>query len=410
LPKNGRAPLNGTIGTWLPKRGIALMIAPQTTKDIALACLIAGFVWVAEWAAIGIASPYRGDGATYLAMASGAEGDAPWSFHILTPRTAGAIAPRNPAHGFFAIAGFSFLVATGSVVLMLSAKPLAMDRRERFLGALLFMSVYPGVAMFRTYYLTDSVSYALLALAIAAAIHQWDIAFAIVTLVGVFNRETALFAAPVWLTLNFGRFRLDKLFLRSILVFSPAVAGYLVLHFTPLFFGHWPVHFDYLSAAGVQELWRYTAHTLGTPNVAYGLAICVFLAYGPMWFLAAHGYWRAISQRDRALPYLLSMGTLAFPTALALNVVDWRRGFQPLFPAMITATILGLRPLSCAGSRMSWPLAAAGTVLATYAVTTAWWSPRISVVVGITMPIWMMLMAALSISTRVRKPVEEPAR
>lgn len=340
----------------------------------------------------------------YFAMAGGGDAPAPWSFHILTPRLAGSISPGRPANGFFAIAGFSFLLASAAVVVMLRAKSFGMEARERLLGAMLFMAVYPGVAMFRSYFLTDSLSYALLAVAVAAAVHHRDSVVALVTLIGVFNRETALFVGPVWLALNFGRFSIGWLVLRSLLVFTPSVVGYILLHHTPFFFGHLPAHFNYLSSDGIKELWASNLHSLGTKNVPYGLAVCLLLAFGPVWIVAAYGYFRAITRRDQVLRPLLALSTLVIPMSLALIVVDWRRGFQPLFPAVVTAGVIGLRAFASSHHRMSWYVAAGGTVLAANFTTDAWWSRRIAIPVAIYMSLWICLMTLVLVYNWARKP------
>src|SRR5271165_2250847 len=168
-------------------------------KDqILITVSLSALVWALRWVLLGL-QPVWGDGHVYVAMAAGAEGSPPWSFHILTPRLAVLLSGRDPVAGFFGIAGLSFILASAATVAMLGVGSLRMAPRERLLGAALFMAVYPGVAMFRAYFLVDSLSYALLAVACAAVVHRRDGLLALVTLVGIFNRETAFFVAPVWL-------------------------------------------------------------------------------------------------------------------------------------------------------------------------------------------------------------------
>lgn len=398
--EEGQNPRPRTGGAGSAKRSESFSV-----HEVSRVVLIAAIVWSLRWATLGLHPP-AGDGGMYFAMANGAEVPAPWSFHILTPRLAGSIAPGRPAIGFFAIAGFSFLLTSTAVVVMLAAKSFGMDARERLLGAMLFMTVYPGVAMFRSYELTDSLSYALLAVAVAAAVHHYDSILALATLIGVFNRETAFFVGPVWLALNIGRFSLGRLIFRSVLIFAPSAVGYILLHYTALFFGHLPAHFNYLSIAGITELWALNRPFLGTKSVVYGLAICVVLAFGPVWFIAGYGYFRSITRRDEVLKPLLALGTLAIPMAAALIVVDWRRGFQPIFPAVVTAGVIGLRAFSASHLRMSWYVAAGGTVLAANFVTEAWWSRKIAVPFTISMSLWICLMALVLVCNWARKPVQ----
>lgn len=87
--------MRGT-GEWLKARG-------NTLFESSLVMLVAALLWVVQWAVSGMPLP-SGDGQVYLAMAQGAEGTPPFSFHILTPRLAGYLFPDDPAVGFFAIA------------------------------------------------------------------------------------------------------------------------------------------------------------------------------------------------------------------------------------------------------------------------------------------------------------------
>lgn len=354
-----------------------------------LVILIALTVWLLKLSIFGLQSPV-GDGPLYFAMAEGAEGDPPFSFHILTPRLA-RIIPVSTGAGFFVIASISFVLASVAIASMLGAKSFGLSAGERIFGATLFMATYPGVAMFRSYFLTDSLSYALLAVACAAVIHRRDGLLAIATLVGVFNRETALFIVPVWIASNAGH-PLTRTILRFIIVFGPAFVGYILLHHTPLFFGHQPAHLNYLRPDIMRHLWNNNLSWLGTQNKIYGLAICIFLSYGPVWFAAAYGYYKSIFvSRNLYRQQLLALSLLALPTGLALLVVDWRRGFQPIFPAIILAAVVGIQSLTAGMSRWYWYANSLGTIIAAMFTAEAWWSEKISVPVIICMVPWCCL-------------------
>src|SRR5271157_3304979 len=359
--------------------------------EILITVSLSALVWSLRWVLLGL-QPLGGDGPTYIAMACGAEGSPLESFHILTPRLAGFLSGRHPVAGFFGIAGLSFILASAATVAMLGVGSLRMAPRERLLGGALFMAVYPGVAMFRSYFLVDSLSYALLAVACAAAVHRREGVLALVTLVGIFNRETAFFVAPVWLLLNIGEVPPFRIALRSARVFGPAVVAYILLHNTPLFLGHYPAHLNYLRFDVMHALWKANLSWLGTENIIYGLGACVFLSYGPVWLLASYGYYQSLFVlHDGTRRLMLALGALALPTGLALSVVDWRRGFQPLFPAVIVSSVLGLRAITCDLPKADWYLGAFGTVLAANFTTEAWWSVKISVPVAISMSVWFCL-------------------
>lgn len=126
--------------------------------------LVAAAVWWLKTMVWGFKPP-AGDGLVYLALAGGKEVAPPWSFHILTPRLAGLFFPGNPAEGFAWIAALSFVGTAAAVDVLLRRVGLNVTLRERALGVALFMATCTGAFMFRGYFLTDSLSYFLLAVA-----------------------------------------------------------------------------------------------------------------------------------------------------------------------------------------------------------------------------------------------------
>lgn len=372
----------------------------DVAAELAAVALVAAAVWWVKSAVWGFKAPV-GDGLVYLAMAGGAEVAPPWSFHLLTPRLAGLLFPRNPAAGFAWVAGLSFVGTAAVVDVLLRKVELKADLKERALGVALFMATCTGAFMFRGYFLTDSLSYFLLAVASAAALYRRDGLVALVTAVGIFNRETALFIIPVWLLLNV-RLRPPAMLLRrSVLVFSPAVVAYVLLHHTPLFFGHEPRNFNYLRPDNIRMIWRSMLGGLGTENVYYGLAICVFLAYGPVWPVAARGLLSVLNGlRHRPLPPVLALWGLSLPVLASLIVVDWRRGFQPLFPALVSSAVLGVRVMTERSPKYCWHLLAMTTAGAAAATTEAWEFQPIRSPVILAAGIWLSVVVFIRIVTR----------
>jgi hypothetical protein len=358
---------------------------------LAVTAVAAALVWLLKWRLFGWERPI-GDGPYYLAMAAGAEGSPPWSFHLLAPRLAGLISPDNPAYGFAWIAAASFILTSVTMVLILR-KVYEFDLVEQVLGVALFMTTCTGAFMFRGYFLTDSLSYLLLGLACAAALYRRDALLAVVTCIAVFNRETAFFIFPVWILLNIGAVSIPNLIKRFVFIVTPAAVAYFILHHTSLVFGHLPPHFNYLAPENVKKIWASNLSWLGTGNIYYGLAICVFVAYGPAWFLAAWGLYRAVTRlRWEAMRPLIALWGLALPVAATLIVVDWRRGFQPLFPAVIASAVFGFHSLTRSATQFDRRLLAAATVIAAVGTSEAWWLQpmRRSVFVG--MGIWVSVL------------------
>ena len=369
-----------------------MTVTPAKTRHVAIELAAIAFgsslIWLGKWVVFG-SQPLSGDGRTYLDMAKGNHGVAPWSFHVLTPRLAGALFPDNPSVGFFWIAAVSFVGTAILIDLLLRGVRLDLTLRERVLGVTLFIGCGTATQMFRAYYMTDSLSYFLLAASCTASVYRLDSLVALTTFVGVFNRETALFVLPVWLAMNIGTSSVLQIAKRLALVMGPAVAGYVILHFTPLILGFMPAHFDYMSWANILTLWNTTLAWLGTDNIYYGLAICIFLAYGPLWFMAAAGA-LSLSQYawTRRRP-TISLWILALPVLFTLLIVDWKRGFQPLFPAMIVSSVIGIRQLSAARPRYCWSLLAATTAVASAITTDAWSASRMHPVIITAMVPWI---------------------
>jgi hypothetical protein len=325
----------------------------------------------------------------YLDLARGLEPGPPWSFHVLTPWIAGTLFPDQPSSGFRLVAALSFVGSAAAIERVLAL--LEARGRERAFGVALFLVTSTGVLMVRQYLLVDALSYCLLAWSCAWTLQGRDARVAALTAAGVLNRETALFVAPVWCWFN--RQRGWAMLPAAFGVFLPAAVVYVLLHHTPFLFGHRPSHLNYLSPPVIANLWSINLRWLGTAHWAYGLAICVVMAYGPVWLLAAAGL-RDAARREgtTASRGLLALWTLALPTAFALAVgVDWRRGFQPLFVPVIASAALAVRDLS----PMRWRVLAGVTVLATAALTEAWWYPPMGRTVATALAVWAGTAAAV---------------
>jgi hypothetical protein len=318
--------------------------------------------------------PLAGDDPKYLAIATGARVDAPWSFHILTPRLAALLSTQAPGRGFIVINALSFVGCGLALAILLATVGSSFSVEERWVGVALFGVTCTGAFMYQNHYYVDPLSYFLLTAACAATLARRDLLLGAVTVLGIFNRETALFVTGVWLVFNWG-VPLASLVRRAVLIFGPAVVAYLLLHHTSVFLGYRSDHLNYVSPAVVRTIWNANVSWLGASSVAAGLTICVLLAYGPAWVLALVGLVQVVD--GSALPnrrQLLALLALALPVAASLAVVDWRRGFQPLMPAVVVLALLGLRRAVDRG--LAWRIMAVGTVVACWLLANAWmWTP-----------------------------------
>ena len=359
-------------------------------RELAGVVCAAGLIWWLKWLVFGF-QPLTGDGQMYIDMARGLPGEPPWSFHILTPRLAGLLFPGDPVKGFFWIAAGSFAGTAAAIDLLLRRVGFQTTRADRLLGVGLFMATCTGAFMFRAYFMTDSLSYFLLAVSCAATLYGRDGVVAAATLLGVFNRETAAFVIPVWIVWNARKYAIGALIERFAFVFGAAIAGYILLQYTPFVLGFEPTRFNYLSFENMLTLWRTTLSWLGTENIYYGLAICVFLAYGPVWFVAVRGVVAALTlSRDERRP-LIALSALLVPVLSTVMIVDWRRGSQPLFPAVIALAVLGIRALAAGRPGYCWMLLAVTTTLAAAVTTDAWSFTPMRTPVIIAMAPWLVV-------------------
>ncbi len=334
----------------------------------------AGFaitVWLVRWALLGMSAPI-GDGLVYLDKAKGIHQDGAHFFHILSPSIAGLFS--DPICGYFALATFNFVGTSICLALLLRHPSFNATLAEVILGTALFMASYVGVSMFRSFFLNDSTAYFLLAVAATATLYQKNLIVSIVTLIGVFNRETAFFILPVWVIYQVGNTSLSRLAFRGLVFFLPAAIGYLLLHHTLLFVERYPQQFNFLSPTTMRRLWQGNLSWLGTNNVLAGLSICVFLSFGPTWFLSIRGYISILTDSDRKiLRSLIALAALLLPVAASLLVVDWRRGYQPLFLMVIPSAVLGVRAMTVRLPHYHWFVLATGIILGTGICSEAWW-------------------------------------
>ncbi len=385
--------MSGTDGS--PQDGSVESIAVGESIWIAA---FAGVVWLIKWFTFGL-QPVWGDGLVYLLMAKGVEGDPPHYCHILGPRIAGLF--PDPTLGFFLLGALSFVGTSVTMGILLRHPSFASTFPERLLGVAFFMASYVGVAMFRAFFLNDALAYWLLSIACAGTIYRRDRIVSLATLLGVFQRETALFVIPVWVANQIRTYSPGRLLARFVWVFTPAFAGYILLHKTSLFFGRRPPQFIWWSPDVAYRLWRTNLEWLGTRSILTGLGICVILSYGPAWLVAVRGFTRAILGKEQKLAgVLVDLSGLALPVGLSLLVVDWRRGFQPLFLLIIPSAVIGCRMITSRHQDWHWYIFSLGTSVATGLSAEAWWISPMRVPVALAGIVWLVVLLTAVIGVR----------
>lgn len=290
----------------------------------------------------------KGDSAVYARMAvTGEIGDVPkpYRYRVVVPfvahfwlrlRGADLAGPEaeNLVQATFAVLSLVGLaVAAWAVCNYLRA--FGFSAQEGLIGALLFLLTWP-VLRFGGAVLTDSWSHAALAGAAYAIVarRHWLLLTAVT--VGMFVRETTVFAVLLVLVVPAPR----SARLRQLACFVPGMAGYLLFRFV---LSPTSVGYGYT----VDRIQRHLAG-LTSPSGFTGAVRELVLTFGAMGLLLLVG---VVGNRTaRALPprlvWLIPVA-LVIPFVIASNLA---RVWFLAFPAVIPLAVLGLRTvLSSAG-------------------------------------------------------------
>ncbi|MEA2556580.1 MAG: hypothetical protein QOG88_118 [Actinomycetota bacterium] len=335
---------------------------------------------------------FPADHHVYLYMAQHPVGrfrGAPWAWRLLEPGLVRA-SPFTPQVGFAIVASAS-LGLTG-LVLYAVCRRLQFSAHLSLYGVILFFGLSYAVK-FNVYdfWLTDPLAFFFTALGVFAAIDRRRVLFAACLAVGVLAKESVIFVAPLYLSLNV-RTRADKrLLLESLLVALPAVLVLVAvrvfipaMNADPAYVASLPRLVaadtrsvpDYSPSVVFRTVMRYRlAHwssTLAQAVSAFGVLIPALLVFGgrKAWELAV-----------RLSPFLV----LVFvQLAFAFNT---QRLVVLAFPAVIALALGGVERLVAKGFP-EWLLwgAAVGTLLLN-AVSTTEVSPsavwQVTLLVGI---------------------------
>ena len=247
------------------------------------------------------ASPYFGlpwDHHMYLFMAT----HGPFSFHVapycwrvLVPFVVWAL-PFSAQAGFTAVT-LAAVVLTGVAVWAVCWR-LGLGPAPSTAGMLLYFSL--GYATKWTVFdvwLTDPLAILLVAAAVLLALSGRDVAFAACLALGVLAKESVIFAAPLFYTLQAGRRWDRRLALRTVAVALPAVAALAAVHLAIPAMNHDPAYVrtlpepirrntipDYTLGAVLHDTVVRRAHHLAQTLVrsvsAFGLLVPVLAVVG----------------------------------------------------------------------------------------------------------------------------------
>jgi hypothetical protein len=189
----------------------------------------------------------------YLAMASGGIGDfhiAPFCWRIGKPLLAKAL-PFEYQTAFIVISVAS--VALIAILVYELARAYGHSASLAVAGMLLFMSLEWGPKFFLfDFWLPDSLAALLMTAAILAAARRSQFMFAALLVAGVMVKESMLFVAPLYYTLNARRVIDSRLGLRAAALALPAVATLIAIR---LLIPAWNDDPDYIATLDIQ-LWN----------------------------------------------------------------------------------------------------------------------------------------------------------
>lgn len=154
---------------------------------------------------------------------------APFCWRILVPLLAG-IMPFGLEYNFL-ILSFIGIAATGVTVYYL-VKATGSSKMFAFIGLLLFFSFGWAVEMVMyDFWLPDAMSFLFITLGIYFAYTKNDMGFLLSLAVGVLVKESVIFVAPLYYTLNTKRIVNTKLMARTVMLTGLAIAILISLRF-----------------------------------------------------------------------------------------------------------------------------------------------------------------------------------
>jgi hypothetical protein len=278
-----------------------------------------------------------GDSAVYARMARTGEIDGvpkpyryrvvvPFAAHLWLRLTGSGTAPVDVQATFAVLNLVGLAVAAWAVCNYLRA--FGFSAQEGVTGALLFLSTWP-VLRFGGVVLTDSWSHAVLAGAAYAIVARRHWLLLATVTVGMFVRETTVFAVLLVLVVHAPR----STRLRQLACFVPGLAGYALFRvvLSPTSEGY------AYTADRIERQLAGVATSAGFTDAARELA----LTFGAMGLLLVVGLLQ--DRRGRTLPrrlFWLIPAALVIPFVIASNLA---RVWFLAFPAAIPLALLGLR-------------------------------------------------------------------
>lgn len=166
----------------------------------------------------------------YIEMATGhpaGERFAPFEYRILNPLLASVLPFEISVN--FTILNLAALTFSG-VIFYYMLKAADFSKPQSVIGLLFYFSLGWAVRFnIYDFWITDPLSYAFTAAALWSILTKKDLAFALLLAAGVLAKESVLFVAPLYYTLNTKKLVDGKVLLRFITLTAPAVLMILIL-------------------------------------------------------------------------------------------------------------------------------------------------------------------------------------
>lgn len=363
---------------------------PQQGTAGAVAVLMVGLIALLVYATGGTLSypddRYPWDHQKYIAMAQAPFSDetlvhvAPFSWRVLTPLLVYA-SPFNLVFSFFLVSMVGLTLVGYFTYLYLRA--LGFWHWPAITGLLLF-ALLPAAFRFNLWdhFLTDPLALATVVIGFYLMEKRRDRLLALVLLVGVVNKEVALFLAPVYslfVIRNYGLSRAS--ILKIILVIAPATLAFFALRisipayneYDPLALAVIVIQRRYIDR-GLEGIFRQIfAYTIGTWGVLFALCLVEFKAKARwlvqrkewlVFLLLVYAQMLFTGNTERLLVYAfpvvipLALQSLAF-FASSLRHIHYAPvvgSLVALQVALVLQQDLGLEALIFGAIALSWPL------------------------------------------------------
>ncbi|NUN10352.1 MAG: hypothetical protein HUU54_14355 [Ignavibacteriaceae bacterium] len=314
----------------------------------------------------------------YISMAQNSVGEyniAPFCWRILNPLLAGLL-PFEQSTSFLIMSIASLWLA--SLLMYLIILKLGFSEIFSIAGILFFLSL-SWITKYNIYnfWLTDPLSYFFILAVILSILIGNDTSFAIFLTLGVLAKESVLFFALLYFTLNNDGVLSGKLWLRGTLLILPAIALLIFLRVSIPALNNDPEYVakvsPFINPVPVYGLMTFLKE-IGFPRIAnFSLQELPSYSYGV--FGLTLSFFSVVNLRENFGIFLKYFPVVTLVYLSLLFVVNTERAVVIFFPLMIIMALRGMKYLSVRLQVTETPFLVLPSVLLLYLILKNYYTP-----------------------------------